>query len=304
MGAADQDTGHTRVSLVIVNYNSAELTKALVRDTEGGADEVIIVDNESPEGAPEGLESIRNDIIVIGAGANLGYGSAANLGSARASGDVLVIANPDVSVRAEDLRTLATEAMRPGVGVVAPRFVGADGVLQRSAHSRDPGLLTTVHELCRPLAAVLRRVSPEWHSTLLSCAAHGTSQDVHHLLGALLAVRATTFRALGGFDENFFLYREETDLCRRARLAGWRNRHVAAVTVTHLGGGSTKDDSVMMSRPVALDSHYRFIAKHWGATARRVAWIAGVVSSLAWAIGGGERAAGRRALRWHLGPGR
>lgn len=290
--------------MVIVNYNSAELTASLVRDTVGEADEVIVVDNCSPEGEPEGLASIRADVVVVQAGANLGYGAGANLGARRAGGDVLVIANPDITVEPGQLRTLAAEAMRPGIGVVAPRFVGADGVLIRSAHRRDPGLVTTVHELCRPVAAVMLRLWPQWHSTLLPAGAHDESQDVHHVLGALIALKASTFRSVGGFDERFFLYREETDLCRRVRLGGGQNRHLATVTVRHLGGASTDDDSIMMARPVALESHYLFIAKQWGSWARRVAWIAGLVSSALWVVTGGERAAGVRALRWHLGRGR
>lgn len=302
MGTPDRD--RPRVTVVIVNYNSADLTASLVRDTVDGADEVVVVDNASPQGEPRDLTSIRPDVELVQAGANLGYGRAANLGASRATGDVLIVANPDVSIDAAGLRALAEEAFRPGVGVVAPRFVDPGGSLQRTAHAKDPGVLTTVHELCRPLAALMVRIAPEWHPTLLPAGAHQESRDVGHVLGALIAVRLSTFRSVGGFDERFFLYREETDLCRRLRLGGWRNRHLATVTATHVGGASTADRSITFSRPVVLESHYRFIEKHSGRWARRVAWSAGLLSSLVWVLAGGERRAGLRALRWHLGAGR
>lgn len=298
------DCHRPRVTLVIVNYNSADLTASLVRDTTDGADEVIVVDNASPSGEPRDLASIRPNLVFVQAGANLGYGGAANLGASRATGEVLIVANPDISIGGADLRALAAEAMQPGVGVVAPRFVNPDGSLQRSAHARDPGVLTTVHELCRPFASLMTRIAPEWHSTLLPADAHQRSRDVGHVLGALVAVRLSTFRSVGGFDESFFLYREETDLCRRVRLAGWRNRHLATVTATHIGGVSTADESIVFSRPVVLESHYRFIEKHWGRWARRVAWAVGLVSSVLWVVAGAERRAGLRALTWHLRAGR
>lgn len=288
------------MTVVIVNYNSADLTASLVRETAGGADEVVVVDNASPQGEPQDLTSIRPDVELVQSGANIGYGAAANLGAARATGDVLIVANPDVSIDAAGLRALADEAIRPGVGVVAPRFVDPGGSLLRTAHRKDPGVLTTVHELCRPLAALMARIAPEWHSTLLPAGAHQDSRDVHHVLGALMAIRLSTFRSVGGFDERFFLYREETDLCRRLWLAGWRNRHLATVTATHIGGASTADRSITFSRPVVLESHYRFIEKHAGRGTRRVAWAAGLLSSLVWVLAGGERGAGLRALRWHL----
>jgi N-acetylglucosaminyl-diphospho-decaprenol L-rhamnosyltransferase len=290
-----------RVSLVIVNYNAAQLTEALVSSVGTGADEVIVVDNASPQGAPSGLEQRRPGTIVIDAGANLGYGSGANLGAARATGDVIVVSNPDVSLSPSDLRRLAAAAIAPGVALVAPCFVDDHGDLVRSAHRSYPGLLVTMQELCSPFAAVMARRDPEWHATLLRSDEHAWSQDVEHVLGALMAIRASAFRAVGGFDERFFLYREETDLCARLRQAGWRVRHVAEITATHIGGASTDDPWPIAARSPALESHYRFIGLHWGPCRRLLARSVGLLASLSWALAGRDHRAGMRALRWHLG---
>ena len=293
-----------RVSLVVVNYNTAELSAGLVAAVGDGADEVIVVDNASPDGPPKDLAAVRADAVLVESPVNLGYGAGANLGARRASGDVLVIANPDIVIDGPGLRRLAAAALEPGVALVAPRFVDPSGALVRSAHRADPGVLVTLQELCSPFGAVMARIDPEWHATLLRSADHDRASDVHHVLGALMAVRADAFAEVGGFDERFFLYREETDLCRRLRHAGWRIRHLPSVHAVHIGGASSDTPLPVAARPASLESHYRFIDLHWGAGRRRAAWAVGLASSLAWAVMGRDHAAGRHALAWHVRPAR
>jgi GT2 family glycosyltransferase len=292
--------GAPRVSLIVVNYNTAAFTRALISGVTGGADEVIVVDNPSPGGAGIDATELPAGTVVLRPDHNLGYGAGANLGARRATGDVLVVANPDLSVTASGLRELALEAMVPGVALVAPKFVNPDGSLQRSAHRRDPGVLVTLQELCSPFGALMARLDPDWHATLLRSPEHDEPQQVHHVLGALMAIRASVFRDVGGFDEQFFLYREETDLCRRIRMAGWQVRHVPSVSAVHVGGGATGDTSPIASRPVALESHYRYLAKYDRPTVWWMTWLVGVLSSASWALLGRDFTAGRRALRWHL----
>jgi len=288
------------VSLIVVNYNAAPLTERLVGSLVGEVDEVIVVDNASPAGPPRCPEGV----VLLVADANLGYGAGANLGARRASADVLVIANPDVSIDVAALHALAAAAVEPGVGVVAPRFVYPNGALQRSAHRRYPGLMVTLQELSPAFAAVMARLDPEWHATLLRPADHDVPRNVDHVLGALLVVRASAFRAVGGFDERYFLYREETDLCARLRTAGWQVRHLPSASAEHIGQASNADPWPIAARWTALDSHYRFIAGRWGRGRARLAWAVGVVAAVSWVITGPERAAGRHALRWHVGAGR
>jgi N-acetylglucosaminyl-diphospho-decaprenol L-rhamnosyltransferase len=269
----------------------------LVRAVGPGVDQIIVVDNASPQGPPPHDDRV----LLIQSDANLGYGAGANLGARQATGDVLLIANPDVSIGPDDVRRLAEAALEPSVALAAPRFVDSEGWLIRSAHRSDPGLLVTLQEWCPPFAAVMARIDHEWHATLLRSAEHEQARDVRHVLGALMAVRADAFRQVGGFDEGFFLYREETDLCRRLRGAGWTIRHTPAVTAIHIGGASTDDPWPMPARPIAMDSHYRFIGLRWGQGRQRIAWAVGLVSSAVWVALGRQRGAAWRALRWHLG---
>lgn len=293
-------------SLVIVNFNTASKTIRLAGQLADTVHEVILVDNASPDGSAASLSAFakeRSNVRLVALDRNRGYGAGANAGARAAGGDVLIVTNPDVEIAPADVTRLVTSVMQPGVALVAPRFTYPDGTLQPSAHRRDPLLLSTIFEMCRPLTAVAHRVSPGWNPTLYRPEDHARSRDCAHVLGAFMAIRKEAFDAVGGFDESFFLYREETDLCRRLRAAGWRVRHVADAAAIHEGGASTPGDIPTMSRPAALRSHYRFIAKHRGRVRARLAWMLGTLGCLLWLVTGPERALAWAQVRWHLGPG-
>jgi N-acetylglucosaminyl-diphospho-decaprenol L-rhamnosyltransferase len=287
------------VSLVVVNYNTTELASHLLRISKGGADQIVVVDNSPAPGIGE-LEIEHPAATVVRPGSNLGYGRAANLGATRCTNDVVVIANADVEITGDDLRRLATHVGR-GVGLAAPRFLTPDGWLIRSAHRREPGWLITLFEQCGPFAAILKRLAPQWHPTLESEGAHSSDHDVLHVLGALMAVDRRAFEEVGGFDERFFLYREETDLCRRLRSAGFAIRHVGSVTAIHVGDASSEPGSVQVSaRPFAVASHYRYIRKHRGPVTAAAAWVSGLVGASLWLVAGHDRASARASVRSHL----
>lgn len=290
-----------RVSLVVVNYNTAELAVRLVAEVGDGADEIVVVDNASAQPDRDHLSRLPGQVKVIDAGMNLGYGAGANLGARECTGDVVVIANADIEIAPQALRELASQAGDDTVGLAAPRFLGPDGALIRSCHRRDPGLLTTLWDFSSLFGGLAVRLRPGWHPTLVTDAEHGHDRDAVHVLGALMAVRAEAFRAVDGFDESFFLYREETDLCARLRAGGWRIRHVAHVTAHHVGDASSTDDRPVPIRPVAVRSHYAYLRKHRGQALTALAWVLGLLGSLSWWLIGPRRHFARDSLRAHLG---
>jgi GT2 family glycosyltransferase len=289
-----------RVGLVVVDFRSSGLVDQLLQGATGGADEVVVVDCTP---ADPGLPDVcaRHGAALVEPGANLGYGGGANAGVAalRSPVDVVVVANPDVAVSAPALRRLADAAV--GRGLVAPRFTHGDGSLQRSAHRGEPGALVTAFDLSVPFAAVARRVRPGWHPTLLPEADHVRSVPCRHVLGALLVVDAAAFRAVGGFDPAFFLYREETDLCHRLRDAGFAVVHEGPVIAVHHGGGSSERDGPLAASPVHLASHHRYV-RRW--RSRPYAWwcrAVGLVAASTSVVTGPDRRAWLGAVRWHLG---
>lgn len=292
-----------RIALVVVNYRTAARVESLASALGEACDAIVVVDNSACEGIDgPSISRLPPGAAIVAPGRNLGYGAGANLGAAQVPDvDVLVVANPDLRVDPGALRRLVGAVGYDGVAVVAPRVVDAAGTVVRATHDREPGLVTTAVELAPAIAAALARLRPGWHPTLAPASVEDRTLDCAHVLGALLVLDAPRFRSVGGFDESFFLYREETDLCRRLRLAGGRVRHVGDVTVEHEGGASTPQHGPVFARSVVLASHYRYIRIHHGAARAALARLVGLVAALSWCVTGPDRRAAAAAARWHLG---
>ena len=250
------------MSLVIVNYNTADQARQMVEGLGDGADEIVIVDNASPNGDVDALRQLPAPVKVLALADNRGYGAGANAGSMICTGEVVVVSNADIGISAADLRSLAAEAYNEGVGLAGPRFVDATGSLVRSSHYRDPGLLTTLWEYSVLFGAVASRLRPEWHPTLRSRQDHDADHDTLHVLGALMAMPAEAFREVGGFDEGYFMYFEDVDLGFRLGKAGYRNVYEPAAAVTHVGAHSTGSESARMVQ-AHHDSARRFLSKKY-----------------------------------------
>ena len=287
--------------MVIVNYETAGMTDQLLQSVRDCVDEVVVVDNASPSGGVAWLREAHPSVRFVEMERNLGYGAGANRGAALCRADVLVISNPDVTISHEDLGRLASAVVHDRTALAAPRFVDPAGDLIRSSHRRDPLLLTTMFEYCGPFAALCARLDPEWHPTLRRAEAHAKDHEAVHVLGALMAVNRTVFEAVSGFDEGFFLYREETDLCRRVREAGYAVSHVAGATAIHVGDASSPGERVAVSvRRTAVTSHYRYIGKHYGGLRCFVSWVVGLAGSLVWAAVGRRRDWARASIAGHV----
>lgn len=292
-----------RVSLIVINYNTEALVCRLLASAEGGADELVVVDNSSTTGSLDVLTRAHPDAVIVRSPRNLGYGAGANLGARHCSGDVLVVANPDIRISAEGLRRLAAVVSEDGVGAAAPSFVDGTGAFLPSSHYREPGLLTTLWNYSSAFGAICSRLRPRWNPTLRTRHEHASDHETVHVLGALMAIDAKVFRYVGGFDESFFLYREETDLCRRIRAAGWKVYHVAGVSAGHEGDASGRDGKPIEIRPAAVRSHYHYLLKHRGRLIAALAWLIGVCAALSWLVIGPRRASAWDCLRAHIAVG-
>jgi GT2 family glycosyltransferase len=135
--------------------------------------------------------------------------------------------------------------------------LNADGTLQRTCHNFPSPLVFFLEQtsLWR-LAARL----PYWRDRLQLAGDHDRARDADWLLGACLLVRGEAFQQAGGFDESFFFYWEESDLCKRLRNAGWRVVFEPAGEAVHLGGASSKDPVYLVQFFLSL---YRFYSKHY-----------------------------------------
>ncbi len=291
------------LSVLIVSYNTRAMTLdclyKLYASLEGLTAEVIVVDNASQDGSAEAVAEAFPAVRLVLGKTNAGFGAANNLAMRMATGHYFLLLNSDAFPHAGCLPTLVRYLDdHPQVGVAGPRLVNADGSLQRSCW-RFPS----------PLRAWLDSF---WITNLLNFHPalddyrhwpHDTEREVDFVIGACLLVRREVYEQVGGFDERFFMYQEETDWQLRIKQAGWRVMFTPAGTVTHLGGASGKDEAVAINR-IFFESLDRYNLKHHGGVgfaSNRAAQVVGAALRVAcWAaltlLPGGRRVRARCEL--------
>ena len=198
---ADKDT--PLVSLIVVTYNDEQLLPRFFEHlaaTTYPNYEVIAVDNDSADGTEAYLRDRAPTVTTISNDVGVGFGKAANQGALDAAGELLALMNADVFVTPDWLdRLVAHTAKQPDVGILSPTVLA-------------PALAE------RPVAS-------------------GTAETAA-VPGCAMMVRRSTWSELEGFDPVFYLYWEDTDLCWRAWLRGWRVLEALDTKVVHLEGGS------------------------------------------------------------------
>jgi len=214
-----------RFSIIIVNTNEgAVLFECLERIFQSCTPfETIVVDNASTDGSPERVESDHPEVVLVRARTNMGYAGANDLGARHANGDVLIFLNPDAFVQPGWLEAIAPRFDDATVAAVGPRIYRGRARADELLDSAGGDIEFPVGDA--PGRGYLRKFD----------AAYAWPADVAYLSGAALAVRADVFRRLGGFDEDFFCYYEETDLCWRIRMIGLRCVYEPDSIVRHLG---------------------------------------------------------------------
>ncbi len=263
-----------QLSVVIVNFcqwkNTARLTKQL-RHSEAvrrGAAEIVIVDNHSPADKSSRKLGRLSGVSVFLNTENQGFAKAVNRGSNVSRGEWVLLLNPDVTVPDGFLDEVLDAAQRwpaldPRVGVIGFQLRNRDGTKQASS-GQFPTLMRTVGGLLVPRS---RRKCQ--HQPL------SERKSVSWVTGGCLLVRRDCFERLHGMDENFFLYYEDVDLCRRARDAGWTIWYEPNLQVTHhwpLHARKVPPPLRLVTRHALLT----YSRKHWPK------WQAKVLSSLVW----------------------
>ena len=299
------DCGRPAVSVAIVSYNTRDLTLRCLRGLYaeikrfGEPCEVLLFDNASADASAAAVREAFPQVQVIQSDENAGFGRANNAMIARASGEFVLLLNTDAFLHEGALVELAA-ALRDGpqLGAAGPRLLNEDGSLQQSCF-RFPGPGEAWRENLW-VNAVLKN-----HPRLgdLRYWPHDAPRDVDFVTGACVLVRRRALEQAGGFDENFFMYSEETDLEKRIRRAGWGVRFVPSAVVTHLGGGSGKLEKARVNRSF-FDSLDYFTAKHHGRlglVSMRLATAAGCALRLpawmaAWSLATIRRDPNRRAV--------
>jgi N-acetylglucosaminyl-diphospho-decaprenol L-rhamnosyltransferase len=264
VGTSAPPTAAPRWAAVVVNYEAGPLLLACVRsllaDTSAGAPEVVVVDNGSRDGSVDAVRrELPDDVVVVVPGANLGYAAAANRGTATTTAPVVVVCNPDLEVRAGSAAAvLGRFAAEPDLAAVGPALLNPDGSRYPSARAHASSRDALGHALLgrlwprNPFTRRYRHLDADWTR----------SRDVDWASGAALYLRRAAVDSVGGWDERYFMYVEDVDLCWRLRRLGWRVAYEPAGEATHVQGASTA------ARPyrMIVEHHrsvYRFASRRW-----------------------------------------
>lgn len=251
------------VDVIIVTYNSAGeiqfCLKSLVTRNHRYAYRVTVVDNASSDGTPELLATHYPFVNLYLSKNNLGFARANNLALWRTRGKYVVFLNPDTEIKEGGLDKLIDFLeTHPEAGAAGPKLLNQDGSLQLTGNT-FPSLRNFIIEIL-----FLDRLFPRnkvFGAHKLSWWDRKDAAQVDWVMGACLVVRRDVGEKLGWFDESFFMYFEETDLCRRIRDAGYAVYYVPAAEVIHFGGAGVKAYS---GKKVYLwhQSLFRYFKKH------------------------------------------
>jgi GT2 family glycosyltransferase len=255
------------VSIIYVNWNCEEeilASLASVREWSGSCKyEVIVVDNASAQK----LQSIPLDpgILLIESSRNGGFGAGCNLGARHASGRYLLFLNPDTRFLNDVVSELAGFLDdRSAAAVAGPMVVDEQGEVRFNGGRSLP---TLFNEFLQHSGLTFRFPHCSWTSEpYLSGWDHRSTREVESVVGACLMVRAELFRSVDGFDEEFFLYGEELDLCYRIRNAGYQVWYVHTGRMMHKEQQSTMQMFGSLGRIILqnLRSQHYYFRKHRG----------------------------------------
>jgi len=235
-------TAAPELSVLIVTYNSRRLIDRLL---DGLAQqlaslnaEVVLVDNASNDGTADRVAQRHPGVRLVRSAHNLGFAAGNNLAAQHARAPLLLLLNPDALPEPDTIaRGMGLMDAHPRVGLAGARLLGEDGATQPSARM-FPGLLQEWFVMSG-LAARFPR--SRWFGRFdRTWADPAQPAVVDWVPGAFALIRRPLFQTLGGFDERFFLYYEEVDLCRRIQAAGWQVMYWPALRVAHIGGESAR----------------------------------------------------------------
>ena len=256
------------LSIIIVNYNVKEFLQNLIHSIEKASSnltkEIFIIDNASDDGSVEFIREKFPQIKLIANQKNLGFGKANNLGLKEASGKYLLMINPDTIV-AEDTFEKMIEFFdqNKNVGLAGCKILNPDGTLQLACRRSFPGpwvSFTKVTGLSSffPKSKIFAR----YNLTYLD---ENQSYEVDAISGSFMMMRKEVYEKVGGFDEQFFMYGEDLDLCYRIQKTGYKVFYVHTTQIIHYKGESTKRSSLDETK-VFYNAMHLFVKKHFSSS--------------------------------------
>ena len=255
------------VSIVIVSWNVKPLLERCLRSVfahvRGVQFEVLVVDNASSDGSAAAMAAAFPQATIIANTRNEGFAAACNAAIERATGEYVLLLNPDCALR-DDAVSAMVGWMRShaDVAIMGPRILNDDGSVQESV-ARFPKfadqalVMLKLHNILPHLPALKRYAYADFD--------YARESDVDQVKGAALLIRGTAIRRIGFMDAaRFFVWYEEVDWCKRAKDAGLRVVYAPVASITHSGGASFGQVFGPARQAMLNRSMRRYMLKHHG----------------------------------------
>ncbi|MDQ7815422.1 MAG: glycosyltransferase [Melioribacteraceae bacterium] len=256
------------LSIIIVNYNVKEFLLNLLQSIRNAmnnfAVEIIVVDNASDDGSIELLKEKYPDVKLIVNEKNVGFGAANNQALQIARGKYFLLINPDTIIKENTLNEMISFFRRtPDAGIAGCKVLNPDGTLQLACRRGFPGPWTSFTKVMG-----LSRIFPKsklfarYNLTYLD---ENQTYEVDAVSGAFMMMRRELYEKIGGFDQQFFMYGEDLDLCYRSQKSGYKVYYLHTTEVIHFKGESTKRSSLDETK-VFYNAMHLFVRKHFSSS--------------------------------------
>ena len=237
------EIGQPEVSIIIVSYNTEETIGGCLRSILAEDDcrkEIFVVDNGSSDGSVSYLQKAFSTVFLLANEKNRGYAAANNQVLHRCRGKYILFLNPDTKLSRGVLRAIVSYMeSNPHVGIAGTKLINLDGTPQWSMSELYLGQKYARGELS------------------------GLPGSIASVIGASMVARADLVKRIGGFDEDFFLYGEDQDLCLRVRKCGFEIGYIDEAVITHLGGQSERDTTRLGVWDKKMRAEHIFYRKHY-----------------------------------------
>lgn len=226
-----------KLSITIVNYNQKYFPRlcieALKKSRADFDFEIIVCDNKSQDESLEFLKKAaeHGDIKLVEPGRNLGYGAGHNFAANHAKGEYLCILNTDITVEPDTMQKLVEYLEKhPDVGMVGPKLVYHDGTVQQSCR-RFFKLFDLF--IKRSFLKYIGPFKRRYKKYVMHDFDHSNTREVDLITGAFMVMPLALFEKIGGFDERYFMFMEDFDLCRKVHDAGYKVVYYPAASAVH-----------------------------------------------------------------------
>jgi len=244
-----------KIAFSIVTWNSASTIDPCLKSLEKTGTETFVVDNNSSDDTVNKAEKYPW-VKLIKNESNLGFATANNIALKKVRSEFVFLLNPDAKLVNDALEKMV-EFMKQNkeVGILGPRLLNADGSIQKE--------ITPFPTLMNQILILLRLHRVPWFNELVyPNYDYNKIQEAEHLMGSALLIRKEVFEKVGGFDENFFLWFEETDFEKRAKKAGFKIVYYPKAVVHHLRSASVKKINPLGRQTIWNKSLRYFFKKH------------------------------------------